>query len=142
IFGAVTVPEEQVAVRCYSEKNYKGYCVALPEGEFTQSDLAVYGLKAKDLSSLEIVDEYYQVRLYSSTNCTGGRTIKRKSSKTLGTYNNAVCSMIVEPNPTAIKTIDNGQRSTDNRIYNLAGQRLQKEQKGINIINGKKVFVK
>ena len=142
IYEAITVPEDQVAVKCYSETNYKGYCVALPEGEFTQSDLAVYGLKAKDLSSMEIVDEYYQVRLYTSTNCTGGRTIKRKSSKTLGTYNNAVCSIIVEPNPTAIKTIDNRQPTTDNGIYNLAGQRLQKEQKGINIINGKKVFVK
>ena len=34
------------------------------------------------------------------------------------------------------------QRTTDNVIYNLAGQRIQKMQKGINIINGKKVMVK
>lgn len=27
IFGAITVPEEEVAIRCYSEKNYGGYCV-------------------------------------------------------------------------------------------------------------------
>jgi hypothetical protein len=27
-------------------------------------------------------------------------------------------------------------------IYNLAGQRLEKLQKGINIVNGKKVLVK
>ena len=30
----------------------------------------------------------------------------------------------------------------DNAIYNLAGQRLNKMQKGINIVNGKKVLVK
>ena len=38
----------------------------------------------------------------------------------------------------------NGQWSMDNgqSIYNLAGQRLNKAQKGINIINGKKVLVK
>ena len=47
-------------------------------------------------------------------------------------------------NADGIKTIDNGQQTTDNRegtteIYNLAGQRLSKPQKGINIINGKKV---
>ena len=27
-------------------------------------------------------------------------------------------------------------------IYNLAGQRLEKMQKGINIVNGKKVMIK
>jgi len=30
----------------------------------------------------------------------------------------------------------------EDAIYNLAGQRLQKMQKGINIVNGKKIFVK
>ena len=43
---------------------------------------------------------------------------------------------------TGIKTIDNGQLTTDNVIYNLAGQRLQKLQKGINIVEGKKIAVK
>ena len=45
--------------------------------------------------------------------------------------------------PTGIKTIDNGQQTTDNRrqsIYNLAGQRLNKMQKGINIVGGRKVL--
>ena len=28
----------------------------------------------------------------------------------------------------------------DKNIYNLAGQRLQKMQKGINIVNGKKIL--
>ena len=32
--------------------------------------------------------------------------------------------------------------NTNDAIYNLAGQRLQKMQKGINIMNGKKVLVK
>lgn len=44
---------------------------------------------------------------------------------------------------TGINTIDNGQQQTANsHIYNLAGQRLNKAQKGVNIINGKKVLVK
>jgi hypothetical protein len=30
--------------------------------------------------------------------------------------------------------------SKDENIFNIAGQRLQKKQKGINIINGKKVL--
>ncbi|MBQ6192008.1 MAG: BACON domain-containing protein [Bacteroidaceae bacterium] len=42
---------------------------------------------------------------------------------------------------TGIETIDNGQLTTDNGvIYNLAGQRLQKMQRGINIVNGKKIL--
>jgi hypothetical protein len=45
-----------------------------------------------------------------------------------------------EDDATGIKTIDNEQLTIDNEIYNLAGQRLNKMQKGINIVNGKKVL--
>ena len=41
---------------------------------------------------------------------------------------------------TDIKTIENGKLMIDNVIYNVAGQRLNKMQKGINIVNGKKVL--
>ena len=42
-----------------------------------------------------------------------------------------------------ISTVENGQRTMDNAgIYNLNGQRLQKMQKGINIVNGKKYIIK
>lgn len=144
VFGAITVPEEQVVVRCYSEKNYKGYCVSLPEGTFTQADLALYGLTAKDLSSLEIVDDFYQVRLYLTTDCTGSRVIRKSSAKMLSTnYDNKVCSIVVEPNPTGIKEIDNCEvvKSSNSQIFNVAGQRLDKMQKGVNIVNGKKILI-
>jgi uncharacterized repeat protein (TIGR02543 family) len=45
-----------------------------------------------------------------------------------------------EDDATSIQTIENGQLTTDGVIYNLAGQRLQKMQKGINIVNGKKIL--
>ena len=42
-----------------------------------------------------------------------------------------------------IMTIENGQVTIDNsEIFNLAGQRVNKAQKGIYIVNGKKVLVK
>ena len=44
-------------------------------------------------------------------------------------------------NATAIEMV-NGQRSTANAIYNLSGQRLSKPQHGVNIVDGKKVFIK
>lgn len=41
---------------------------------------------------------------------------------------------------TAIETIANGQQTTEGAIYNVAGQRLNKAQKGVNIVNGKKIL--
>jgi len=42
-----------------------------------------------------------------------------------------------------ITTVDNGQLTVEKAvIYNLAGQRMSKMQKGVNIVNGKKVMVK
>ena len=41
---------------------------------------------------------------------------------------------------TGIEAIENGQLTIDDAIYNLAGQRLNKMQKGINIVNGKKIL--
>ena len=43
---------------------------------------------------------------------------------------------------TGINTIDNGQLTIDNAIYTIAGQRMSKMQKGVNIVNGKKMVVK
>jgi hypothetical protein len=45
-----------------------------------------------------------------------------------------------DEDPTGISTIDNAQLTIDSKIYNLAGQRVSKMQKGINIVNGKKVL--
>ena len=43
---------------------------------------------------------------------------------------------------TEIHSIDNGQLSIDNSVYNLSGQRVQKMNKGIYIVNGKKNVIK
>ncbi len=47
-----------------------------------------------------------------------------------------------DDDPTAIGVIENGQFINNDAIYNVAGQRLNKVQKGINIMNDKKVLVK
>ncbi len=46
----------------------------------------------------------------------------------------------LEDDATAIETIVNGQQTTEGAIYNVAGQRLNKTQKGVNIVNGKKIL--
>lgn len=42
----------------------------------------------------------------------------------------------------SINSLNTDNKTTDNAIYNLAGQRLQKLQKGINIVGGKKIIKK
>lgn len=148
IFGAISVPEDQVVVKCYSEKNYGGYCVGLPPGTYHMGDLAVYGLKANDLSSIEILDNYYIVKLYTSPNCTGSRTTKRTSSKILTTaLNDKICSIEIEPNPTGIEDISQFNEDEGETIYNLSGQKLSNRklsnsqmQKGIYIVGGRKII--
>ena len=41
---------------------------------------------------------------------------------------------------TGIAEIENGKLKVESSIFNLAGQRVNKMQKGINIVNGKKVL--
>ena len=44
--------------------------------------------------------------------------------------------------PTGIAITSASSAQEENAVYNLAGQRVSKAQKGINIVNGKKVFIK
>lgn len=43
---------------------------------------------------------------------------------------------------TGIRSVDNGQLTMDNEIYNLNGQRVAQPTKGLYILNGKKVIIK
>lgn len=43
---------------------------------------------------------------------------------------------------TGISKVENGVKTSDNTVYNLAGQRVIKPTKGLYIVNGKKVIVK
>ena len=52
-----------------------------------------------------------------------------------------VKAFLFPENPTAINAIEAAENE-NTEIYNLAGQRMSKVQKGVNIINGKKVLVK
>ena len=50
------------------------------------------------------------------------------------------CILFSLDDATGLETMDYGRQTTT--IYNLAGQRLSKTQKGINIVDGKKVLIK
>ena len=62
-----------------------------------------------------------------------------------GTEIKGFCFKFGNDDATGIESIQNSKFKIQNEtsaIYNMAGQRLQKMQKGINIVNGKKVLVK
>ena len=47
-------------------------------------------------------------------------------------------NVLITDDPTGLEAIENGKLTMDNAIYNLAGQRLNKKQRGINIVGGRK----
>ena len=49
---------------------------------------------------------------------------------------------VFDTSATAIAEIVNGKSSNGKSIYNLQGQRINALQKGLNIVDGKKIFVK
>ena len=55
---------------------------------------------------------------------------------------NETFSGMIDTTATGIAEIVNGKSSNSKSIYNLNGQRMKQMQKGLNIVNGKKIWVK
>ena len=55
---------------------------------------------------------------------------------------NQLLPISITSNANGIETIHNSQFTVSNSIYNLQGIRLNGLQKGLNIVNGKKVVIK
>lgn len=53
-----------------------------------------------------------------------------------------ICGFELDDDPTGIEGICGSRHEANGLIFNLSGQRLQKVQKGINIVNGRKIIVK
>lgn len=79
----------------------------------------------------------------------GGKTLNLKNVRMIGFSSNGSASMYINEiflsndgeTPASIDAVmNNGQQSAG--VYNIGGQRLNTPVKGINIINGKKVFIK
>lgn len=78
--------------------------------------------------------------VYKSTGSTNINAFRAYlKAKTAGVK----ASLFIDGIATGIEAIENGEMTMDNAtIYNLAGQRVSKAQKGIFIVNGKKVIIK
>lgn len=54
----------------YADSDYRGYSKSLGEGSYTQADLAMYGISAKDISSLKVT-KGFKVTIYEDDNFNG-----------------------------------------------------------------------
>lgn len=78
-------------------------------------------------------------KLYKSA---GETSIKPFRAYLDATSAGAEVKLFIDGTATSIESINGAAEAEDGAIYNLAGQRVGKAQKGIYIVNGKKVVVK
>lgn len=129
IYKARSVDEQNTAATVYSDANYGGYAINMPEGEYKQSEMAVWGIKIKEISSVK-VNEGYKVTLYTNTSCGGNGSTYETSTADLGTYNNKACSLKIEKVDNGVETIVT-DTNNEAQYFDLSGRRVSPDHKGI-----------
>ena len=106
IFPTKTV--EKPAARFYQDVNYSGYFVSMPEGSFCKAEMALYGIRANDITSFKLQDGY-KVTLYSGDNFDGESMPWTESTGWIGNdWNDKACSMKIESINTGIDNASDG----------------------------------
>ena len=82
----------------YADSDYRGYSKSLGEGSYTQAELAMYGISAKDISSLKVT-KGFKITLYENADFTGdSKSWTTDASFVGGDWNDKACSVRIEPN--------------------------------------------
>lgn len=82
----------------YADSDYRGYSASLGEGSYTQAELAMYGISAKDISSLKVT-KGFKITLYENADFTGNsKSWTTDASFVGGDWNDKACSVRIEPN--------------------------------------------
>ncbi|MDD3079940.1 MAG: T9SS type A sorting domain-containing protein [Paludibacter sp.] len=76
----------------YPDVNYGGFAVGLPQGTFTVDELAAYGIKNDDITSLK-VNSGYRVVLYTDNNFSGTSVTYTSDQSWVGDYNDKISSI-------------------------------------------------
>ena len=93
VFPPVEVTDAVVTV--YSQSNYAGGAYQLPAGEFSQGELSLYGVQARELSSFEL-NEGYVITLYSGENFNGDSKAYEESTSNVGlAWRGRTCSIVI-----------------------------------------------
>ena len=88
IYKSTTAP----AATFYPDVNYGGFPAALPLGTFTADELAAYGIKNDDITSLK-VNSGYRVVLYTDNNFSGTSVTYISDQSWIGDYNDKISSI-------------------------------------------------
>ena len=89
--------DDNIAI-LYADSDYRGYSKSLGEGSYTQADLAMYGISAKDISSLKVT-KGFKITLYENADFTGNsKSWTTDASFVGGDWNDKACSVRIEPN--------------------------------------------
>lgn len=102
------------AATFYSERDFGGYEVSLPEGEFTMAEMALYGIKARDVASVKVADGY-KVTIFLKDNFEGSKKeLTEPAYATLPRgYANYMTSVKVErQSADAIEAIEAGRQAS------------------------------
>lgn len=140
VYGAKTT--DAPVATFYSDIQYGGNGVGLPVGEFSQPEMALYGIPANDITSLKVTPGY-KVTLYTS-NIPGEGDSREftKDTEWIGsTWNDKTRSIRIEvSDPTGINEISTADEAGPKtvRIYDLSGRLAGVQQ----LTSGEKVDLK
>lgn len=126
-----TVVADEPVATFYEDIDYGGYAVALPEGEFRQTDLALYGIKSGDVTSFK-VNEGYSVELYSGSSFRGAIGEWTESVPWIGaTANDRTNSIIIKRiESDGVEQVEADVESAP-RYYNLQGHEVGPDFRGL-----------
>ena len=89
--------DDSIAI-LYADSDYRGYSKSLGEGSYTQAELAMYGISAKDISSLKVT-KGFKITLYENADFTGNSKSWPTDASFVGEdWNDKACSVRIEPN--------------------------------------------
>ncbi len=111
-----TKTAEQPVATFYQDINYGGYAISLPVGSFSQAELALYGLKARDISSLKI-DNGYKVTLYLGSAMKGTKNSWSESTPYVGDpWNDKFRSLVIEPTDAGLNPVNETNQNIEIEI--------------------------
>lgn len=125
IFPTHTTDEPTATL--YSDNNFSGYAVSLPEGQYGTGELAAWGITDKDIASFRL-QPGFELTAYTTADLTGtSKSWTDSEMARMGTWGNRLSSLKIEKveTPTAIETVGSEQpRTEQNAVYDVLGRRL------------------
>lgn len=149
VFRPYVVSDEDACATVYSETNFGGYAINLPEGAFPLADLAAYGVTKNDIESLK-VKEGYQIQLFTATSPQGASAsnpVFTEESADLSylragrdaNFRNRTSSILISKIEETGIALPQDHSTNQNQLFNIQGQPISQPVDGeVYILNGKK----